>query len=260
NEVLAMRRLFLLVSLLTMMGAWPVGNSAEPPSEKLLLGFEEAEVKQWAEALKGTRTDAKTKEGTSYVHLVTGPNGSPSAQQWRFFKGKASQGDYAMGLSLMGPSEGHAFKVPADAQRYFSMYRNNGLTVYALNTCGTFRRLMPMDWSAYDRLRLDVYCEDVAQTIRVQLEDEEIAPPVDRPMVVKPGKWTTLEIALRAAEKTRRLDLKRMATLVVAVVKAEGKPTKNPSALLDNVRLSSASAPTTLPVVRDDSPLDLPEY
>ena len=218
-----MRRYFLLACLTPLWCAWPAGHSAEPAGEKLLLGFEEAEVKQWAEVLKGARTEAKTKDGAPHVVLTTAPAGNPAAQQWRFFKGKASQGDYAMGLSLMGPSEKFAFSVPPEPQRYYGMFRNNAVTSYALNTCGTFRRLMPMDWSAYDRLRLDVYCEESAQTIRVQLEDEEIAPPIDRNLVVQPGKWTTLEIDLREAEKTRKLDLKRMATLVVAVVKVDGK-------------------------------------
>ena len=132
--------------------------------------------------------------------------------------------------------------------------------MWSLNTSGVFRRILPMDWSAYDRLRLDVHAEEVAHTIRVQLEDEEIAPPIVRNFVVPPGKWTTLEIDLRAAEKTRRLDLKRMATLVVAVVQVEGKTTKNPSAWLDNVRLAPAAAAVSLTVVRDGTPLDLPEY
>lgn len=251
-----MRRTILLTLALTWL-AWPASRAADP-DEKLLLGFEESEVQKWAEVLKVKPENGKTKDGIPFVALKT----SFGNDYWRLFKGKASQGDYAMGLSLMrtGDDIPFDFKVPAEAQRYFGVFRDNWANGAWLNTCGVFRRLLPMDWSAHDLLRLDVYCEEVPQTIRVQLEDEEIAPPVSRNLVVKPGQWTTLEIDLRAAEKALKLDRKRMATLVVAVVKADGKVTKNPSAWLDNIRLSSAQTTTKLPVVRDESAFDLPEY
>lgn len=233
--------------------------NAQGPEEKLLMGFEEREVKSWTDVLKGVRTEAETKDGVPHVVLRTGPAGSPSAQEWKFFKGKASEGDYAMALQLLG-SEPFGFKVPDEPSRLNALFRSAGNFFYALNTCGTFRRIMPMDWSGHDRLRLDVHCEDVAQTVRVQLEDEEIQPPIDRSFVVAPGKWTTLEIDLHEAAKVRRLDRKRMATLTVAVVKVEGKTPKYPCALLDNIRLSAAAAPAALPIVRDTESLELPAY
>jgi hypothetical protein len=253
-----MRGALCMTALLAALVARLPGHAAEPVGERLLLGFEPAEVKAWAEALKVKPEGGKTRDGTPHVLFKSGS----SYGQWRFFKGKASQGDYAMGLTLVrtGDELPFDFKVPADAQRYYGVFRDNWGQGMLLNTCGTFRRMMPMDWSAHDRLRLDVHAEDAAHTIRVQLEDEEIAPPVVRNFVVPPGQWTTLEIDLRDAAKNRRLDLKRLATLVVAVVKVDGKTMKNPSAFLDNVRLASAQAPTSLPVVRDTSPHDLPAY
>jgi hypothetical protein len=233
--------------------------TAQPDGEKLLLGFEEPEIKTWSAAVNGVRTAAKTKDGVPHVVFRTAPTGSPSAQEWKLFKGKATEGDQAMALHLIG-SEAFPFEVPDAPKRWHALYRSSGMHSHALNTCGTFRRILPMDWSAHDRLRLDVHCEEFAQTIRVQLEDEEIQPPIDRSFVVKPGKWTTLEIDLGEAVKVRRLDLKRMATLTAAVVKVDGKTPKYPCALLDNVRLSSDKAPAALPVLRDESTLELPAY
>lgn len=253
-----MRSALCILVLLAALVAQLPGHSAEPANEKLLLGFEPAEVQTWAEALKVKPEAGKTRDGTPHVLFKS----ASSYGQWRFFKGKASQGDYAMGLSLVrtGDEIPFDFTVPAEAQRYYGVFRDNWGQGSLFNTCGTFRCLMPMDWSAHDRLRLDVYAEVAAHTIRVQLEDEEIAPPVVRNLVIPPGQWTTLEIDLRDAAKNRRLDLKRLATLVVAVVKVDSKTMKNPSAFLDNVRLASALAPTPLPVVWDSSPHDLPAF
>jgi hypothetical protein len=227
--------------------------------EKLLLGFEEAEVEEWIRVLKTTRQEVKPKEGLPHITLRSAFKGYDS---WNLYPGKASQGQYALGMSLIRTGEDLPFEfpVPSEAQRYYGVFRDNWAQGAFLNTCGTFRRLLPMDWSTHDVLRLDVYCEEVAQTIRVQLEDEEIAPPIVRNLLVAPGRWTTLEIDLRAAEKSRGLDRKRMASLVVAVVRMDGKTTKKPSAFLDHVRLSSAATAAAFPIVQDPSPYDLPDY
>src|SRR5262245_24514815 len=131
-----------------------------------------------------------------------------------------------------------------------------------LNTCGVFRRIFPVDWSEYDLLRLDAHGEEVKQTIRIMLEDEEISPPIVRNLTVEPGKWLTLEIDLRAAAKERGLNLKRMATLAVGVAELVEKPrtARQHTALIDNLRLARRGAPARLPVVRDPGSYALPEY
>ena len=94
--------------------------------------------------------------------------------------------------------------------------------------------MFPVDWSEYDLLRLDAHGEEVKQTIRVVLEDEEIGPPIVRNLTVEPGKWVTLEIDLRAAARERGLDLKRMATLAIGVTELDEKPkTRTPAHGLD---------------------------
>src|SRR5262249_4394587 len=125
---------------------------------------------------------------------------------------------------------------------------------------GIFRRIFPVDWSAYDLLRFDVRCEEGVHTVRVTLEDEEIAPPFVRNIKAPSGKWATVEIDLREAERVRRLDLTTMATLSVAIVGSEAPLDKPATGLMDNLRLCKKSVAATLPVVRDTSSLELPAY
>src|SRR5262249_10194018 len=96
--------------------------------------------------------------------------------------------------------------------------------------------------------------------IRVTLEDDEIAPPFVRNVKAPVGKWATVEIDLREAERVRRLDLKTMATLTVAIVASEAPLEKPATALMDNLRLCRKTTAATLPVVRDKSSLELPAY
>ncbi len=244
-------------------------RAAEPADELLLLGFEETEFEKLAKAIKLTRKESKTKDGKPFVSWQS-PAILSALGQWNLFKGNASQGDYAMGISLALPEQldivysPKKFKVPAAPQLYYHLTNNNygPASGAMLHTCGTFRRIFPIDWSVYDLLRIDVYGEEVKQTVRVLLEDEDIAPPVLRDISVEPGKWATMEVDLRAAVKERGLDLKRMATLTVAVARWDAKPTagKPYSALIDNLRLSRRAVAAKLPVVRDDSPHKLPDY
>ena len=237
----------LLAAILALAGA------QDPSAEKVILSFEPDEIRPIVDAFKLDRketADTVVIEKPFFLY-----------PRWTLIKGKASHGEWGFGLGharWATPEEPRsALKSPADAVRVYGTFRDNYAPI--LNTCGVFRRLMPQDWSGYDVLRLDVLVSEGDHSIRVQLEDEEIAPAIVRTFVVKPDEWTTLEIDLRAAEKSRKLDLKRMATLSAAVIKANRK-SKGFGAWLDQVRLSPAKAPAKFPVLRDDSPLDLPEY
>src|SRR5262245_60714322 len=172
--------LALLALLWVVSAAW--SPAADAADEKLLLGFEEEEIARLDKAIKVTRKEGKTKDGKPFVALES-PGGFAALGQWALFKGNASQGDYAMGVSLMvHPDYLHyaagKFELPAEAVLYY------GLLNYPhgarLHTCGVFRRMFPMDWSDYDLFRLDVYCHEVKQTVSVLLDDEEISPPIER--------------------------------------------------------------------------------
>lgn len=265
------RRVFWgLVCVVAAYAALPPSDrAAEGPEEKLLLGFEEEDFARLSKVMKITRKEGKSKDGKPFVAWEN-PGAIQALGQWVMYKGNASQGDYAMGISLVMGDDIQIvyspvkFKLSPEAVRYYGFFNNNWAAPNGalLNTCGVFRRIFGADWSAYDLLRLDVFAEDVQQTIRVVLEDEDIAPPIVRNVTVEPGKWATLEVDLRAAVKERGLDIKRMATLTVGVAKlhGKGKEGRTHTALIDNVRLAKEKAPAKLAVVRDSSSLQLPAY
>ncbi len=242
---------------------------APQEDERLLLGFEEEDHARLAGAIKLERKEARTKDGRAYVAWEN-PGGFQALGQWRMFKGQASQGEHAMGISLVvsGPLDivyaASRFRVPPEPQAYHNLLNNNWAPPNGamLHTCGVFRRIFPIDWSGFDRLRVDAYGEETVQTVRILLEDEEIGPPVVRNLTLAPGKWTTLEVDLRAAERERGLDLKRMATLTIGVARIEGKAKAGApyTALIDNLRLCRRGVEARLPVVQDPEPHQLPEY
>ncbi len=245
------------------------GGLAQDGQERLLLGFEEEEHARLSRSIKLGRKEKTTKDGRAYVAWEH-PGGIQALGEWRVYKGRASQGEHAMGIANVIPDRidlvyaPSRFKLPQDPQDYHGLLNNN----YAppngamLHTCGVFRRIFPADWSEYDLLRVDAYGEAGVQTVRILLEDEEIGPPVVRNVALEPGKWTTLEVDLRAAEKERGLDLRRMATLSIGVAKIEPKPKPGTpyTALIDNLRLSRRADASKLPVVTDSSPHRLPDY
>jgi hypothetical protein len=244
-----------------------LASAAEPPVEKLLLGFEEEDFTRISKAIPITRKEGKTKEGQAFIGWE-GAGGFAQLGQWMVFKGKASQGQYALGIGLVRHQQALTyspapFALPPEPVFYYGLlndpYASNGSL---FNTCGVFRRIFPVDWSEYDLLRLDAHGEEVKQTIRIMLEDEEISPPIVRNFTVEPGKWMTLEIDLRTAVKERGLNLKRMATLAIGVAELSEKPktARQHTALIDNLRLARRDVPARLPVVHDPASHALPEY
>src|SRR5262245_38669695 len=218
-----MRRLRCLALVPLLWALAPaLSGAAEPPAEKLLLGFEEEDFTRLGKAIKITRKEGKTKEGTPCVGWES-PGGFAQLGQWMVFKGKASQGQHALGIGLVTNQQAITysptkFDLPPEPVFYYGLLNNPYASGGSLfNTCGVFRRMFPADWSDYDLLRLDAHGEEVKQTIRVLLEDEEICPPIVRNLIVEPGRWVTLEIDLRAAARERGLDLRRMASLAIGV-------------------------------------------
>lgn len=261
-------RSFLIVAVGFLALSSTALPAAEPTGEKLLLGFEEEDFVRLDKAIKLTRQEGKTRRGEPYVAWQS-PGGFAAIGQWLIFKGQASQGEHALGISLVTNRDYIVYsptkiELPPEPVWYYGLLNNNWAAANGalFNTCGVFRRMFPADWSDYDLLRLDAYGLDVKQTIRIVLEDEEIGPPIVRNLTIEPGKWVTLEIDLRAAVKERGLDLARMATLAVGVSELHEKPKVEgqTTALIDNLRLAGAKTPATLPVVRDSTSHALPAY
>jgi len=263
--------LYLIAATSAIAAAEPGAN--REPAERLLLGFEPDEVKAIDEALSKKTSILSSK---LYSALKEAEGGYDlkcryALGVWRIRTGRASEGEHS--LQFHGAPyrlvraicrsyshvSGYGEIRRADLWPYYGGMRE--AIIFSgrrgLGTGGVFRRIFPSDWSAYDLLRFDVYCEGAAHSFRVSLEDEDIEPPVVRNMTASPGKWTTLEVDLRAAAAARGLDTKRMATLFVLVTKTEGRKTIN--ARLDNIRLSRKGASAKFDVLRDRSPQTLPK-
>src|SRR5688572_26198259 len=164
-----MKRFLALALVLTGTSA---GFSQDPNGEKLLLSFEEDEIRKIVDAFK-----LEHKEGKDSGSGPTVTVGKPFFLNpyWTLGKAKASHGEWSIGLGVArwanaGDSRTPLLKPPGDAQRLYGVFRDNYASI--LNTCGVFRRMMPMDWSDSEVLRLDVYAVEGDATIRVQLEDE----------------------------------------------------------------------------------------
>ena len=92
----------------------------------------------------------------------------------------------------------------------------------------------PHDWSGFSFLRLDVFPEKAELKLRVAIEDDKIAPPLERRFVVPAGKWSTLEVNLDEAVKERSLNLAKMVNFWTF-----WEETSAPTRIyVDNIRLS----------------------
>src|SRR5262249_8964415 len=139
-----------------------------------------------SKAIKITRKEGKSKDGKPFM-VWESPGGFAQIRQWVVYKGNASQGQQALGISLVGNQQyityaPGKFELPPEPVFYYGLLNNSyaGPNGVLFNTCGVFRRVFPVDWSDYDLLRLDAYGEEVMQTVRVLLEDEEIGPHIIR--------------------------------------------------------------------------------
>jgi hypothetical protein len=248
--------------------------SATPrPDEQLLLGFEPEEIEAFPAGLKKRVTDTTDVEGRpcTELHMPYGRH----TRKWRLYKGNASQGEFAVGLGFarkpnVRQLDGFSLKPTAEfanrdaVMHYFGMFTDHGKL---FSTTGIHHLIAPRDWSDYELLRMDVYAEDLTLEYHVSFEDEDVLPPVVRSMQVPPGKWTTLEVDLRASAKGRGVDLGKITSLSIGVTdvvngtpKFAGEPDKRGElsfALLDNVRLSRRGVEAKHPVIRDERPYGL---
>ena len=241
----------------------------EPAREHLLLGFEPDEITRMTSVLakekrQVKRTTSKSSDGVEEV--IVGMSPWAGFRKWALRRGKASQGEWAMAMRpttlsvWTGPRPGPKLN---EVDRFYGLYeRSDGI----FNIAGVLRKVVLEDWSRFDRLRFDVLVKGSSQIVHIAMEDEDIVPPVVRSVRVEPGKWTTVEVDLKAAAEQRGLNSKRMATLRIgftlpnpkATAKEARRSGERPTALLDNLRLCHHATAARLPLVRDERPHRLP--
>ncbi|MFH0920722.1 MAG: T9SS type A sorting domain-containing protein [Fibrobacterota bacterium] len=152
---------------------------------------------------------------------------------------------------------------------------NNILTMQGVifKTFGYFGTWMGIDWSGYDRLRIDVKSTVDSCVLWLQLQDELTSPFIVRQYRVPANQWVTLEFNLADAAqeikvplssagatdwgvdtlKGRILNLSHMANFYVNAVRFYGLHAQH--VVLDNMRLLKPGVAdgSALPVITDNS-------
>ncbi|KKL83143.1 hypothetical protein LCGC14_1977710, partial [marine sediment metagenome] len=250
----------LIPALLTALS--PSASSGE--QVKLLTGFEKDDLLKWGYIEQGDVLVTKKAVEHKKIGWIKGqfPRG--------YRKGDCTEGQMALFRHF---SE----KV---ARWYLASGKSPEEVLYmqgtVLNTHARFRQMMAHDWSAYERLRLDVKSTACGIRLQVMLEDEMIAPHVTRFYEVPEGKWVTLEFDLAKASKLREvplgktnarrlggevlkarlIDLARMANIRLVCHRASRETT----VLVDNLRLLAPGAkdPSKLDILTDLRPFPAP--
>jgi len=208
-----------------MQAAWAANG------EKLLLGFEDAEI-------------AKMKSGKRDKHASI-----PKTVSGKSTEGKASA-LFDASRKKHGAFRPGAYNPVSNNRAAWQSKRD------ILSSWAWFDAIMPKDWSGFDCLRADVMSESSDMRIRMAIEDDNVDPPVQRTFKVPGGKWATLELDLNAAVKDRGLDPKAMVNIWFYLEELS-KPSK---IYFDNIRLSKNGAASKHKILKDPAPykLDLP--
>ena len=253
-----MRRAALFLTL----ALWAASAAA---GEKLLLSFEKDEC--WK--LAGSK---KEKDG----RLVIRYNSYGTFHYMQ--KGDVTRGQWALARSYKGAFDpfGKGFTESGLA----AVQRTGRL----LNGFGWMAaKKLAGDWSAFDRLRVDLKSTKAAARVSIRVADRRTVPVPERRYGVKPGRWVTLEFDMAAASDSKRLDRSKLKkghelffrcrgsalyparvldrkeafAVFVNLIKCEGPTT----ILLDNLRLvpRGAKAESKYPVITDESPWPQPE-
>jgi hypothetical protein len=251
-----------VVLLAVAVDAGEAGSPGEVPAERLILGFEKAEL---------GRRDAVSREEKpgreSWFYLIEQPEGFDFAARfewpgatnrawtWRCRPGLHTEGDLAL-VATVGPANPQKLKATYRQTDFLSHFYPNlrgNFEAYRLMT--TFQWLAKADpslrdWSGYDLLWVDVRCDAAAVEIRLALEDDILEPPVMRTYKIPKGKWVTLELDLNEAVRARGLQLAKIANFWLlgrASVRAEMR--------IDNIRIVQRGISAPRQLLRDPSPM-----
>jgi len=246
----------------TVLGCLAVAamvGAADAPALKQVMTFEKEECLKYA-GYKEVKDDRLVIRYNAYGTYHYMGKGDATEGEWAIAKAYKTFAPLATGLSESGQA---AVRRTGRLFNGFAWMRRRGLTG---------------DWSAYDRLWMDVKSTDAPARIRVTVIDALTFPLPERRYEIPAGKWVTLEFNLADAADGSRLerlkarkghalfarclesalyparvlDLKNVWSIFVNVERVDGPSTL----MLDNVRLvPTGSVPKpTLPLLTDPSP------
>lgn len=217
-----------LVAFGVLLGLCVSGSSLAAEGEKLLFGFERAEVEKAVAGKKSPAFKERDGGGFEFFEVMKGlfhEHEMAAIRPMRCVKEKASQGEYACRVheqlcrDMISYPNFRLPRIPT-LDLFLNEPQANQRLPELFNTSGWYDWVFPRDWSGYDRLRIDVLIESPeVKELRLEVEDELVEPPVSFTYEApKQGEWTTLELDLVQAVAERKLDLKAMRNIFLRVV------------------------------------------
>jgi hypothetical protein len=231
--------------------------------EKLILGFEQEELSQ-GEYISHQEKPGRQSwfyllerpEGFDFAARFEWPGATNRAWTWHCRPGACTEGELALATTI----------TPNDREKQTATYqRTDFLSYFYPNTSRGLVEAVPLmtsfqwlvragqdlrDWSNFDLLRVDVHCDAGPVKLWLALEDNILEPPVMRTYKIPAGKWVTIELDLKEAERIRELDLTKITNFWLM-----GQSPVRTTVRIDNIRIVKQDVRTPKTLLRDNSPM-----
>ena len=257
--------LFAQIAMFLLRASTALASSSQP-AEKLILGFEQAELSRgayisWEE--KPGRDSwfylLKQSEGFDFAARFEWPGETNRAWTWHCRPGAHTEGDLAM-VADVAPADRDKAAATYCQTEFLSFFYPNirrGF-VEARLLMTSFQWLVKArpdlrDWSDYDLLRVDVHSDAAPVRLWLALEDNVLEPPVMRTYEIPSGKWVTLELDLREAQRVRDLDLAKIANFWLMA-----RSSVRATLRIDNIRVVRQGTFAPNKLLQDNSTMAVP--
>jgi len=236
-----------------------------PPAERLILGFEQAELIQGAYISRQEKPGHESwfylleqSEGFDFAGRFEWPGETNRAWTWHCRPGAHTEGELALvtDVAPVGRDEATATYRQTESLSYFYPNIRTGF-VEARLLITSFQWLVKArpdlrDWSDYDLLRVDVRSAAPVK-LWLALEDNVLEPPVMRTYEIPADKWVTLELDLREAERVRELDLARITNFWLMA-----RSSVRATVQIDNIRIARRDTFVPNELLQDNSTMAIP--
>jgi len=260
-----MAKFHVPVILLAVMSSWAEADSPSGrPAEKLILGFEGAELACGSEVSREEKPGRDSwfylldqAKGFDFAARFEWPGATNRAWTWRCRPGEHTEGELAL-VTSVGPPNTRNRKATYQQTEFLSRFypdTREGFEAHRVMT--TFQWLARADpalrdWSGYERLWVDVLCNAPAE-LWLALEDDLIEPPVMRTFRIPEKQWVTLEVNLSEAVRARGIELAKIANFWLL-----GRASVRAELRVDNIRIVRRGVPVPERLLRDRTPMTVP--
>jgi hypothetical protein len=236
-------------------------------AQKLILGFEEAELGRGAYISRQEKPGRqswfyllKRPEGFDFAARFEWPGETNRAWTWHCRPGAHTEGKIALvaNVAPINTEKQTATYTRTEFLSYFYPNIRRGL-VEARPLMTSFQWLVKArpdlrDFSGYDLFRVDIHCDPVPVELWLAIEDNLLEPPVMRIYRIPEKKWVTVQLDLKEASRVRELDLTKITNFWL-MAKSPARTTVR----IDNIRIVKQGVPAANKLLRDNSPMTVPD-